>query len=116
MRRLVILLALLTVTTTGCAAMAARANDPNANGPYPDNYQQLVGVWFLTNLKDPYSAQVAWIKEPVRQWCGAWAAPGWVVNVGINAKNSFGGYTGASAYDFCIRDGAVQYVSDLTPR
>lgn len=114
LNRLAALALVLTLFVSGCAAVAGNINDPNAAGPLPDNYALVMIAWFQANLKDPYSAQVAWMRPPERRICGRpWSAPGWVVNVGINAKNSYGGYTGAQAYEFCFRDGGLNDVARL---
>ena len=60
-------LAALTLVLTlffvsGRAAVAGNINDPNVAGPLPDNYALAMIAWFQADLKDPYSAQVAWMR------------------------------------------------------
>ena len=78
---------------------------------HPADYGLQTYAWFSTHLKDPYSAQVVWVNPPTPAYCGTTGVPGWIVGVGVNAKNSYGGYIGARGYQFCFRDGALVYVS-----
>lgn len=61
-----------------------------------------------TRLKDPMSAMVEF-KAVEKGWReGAMGRPptyGYLLDAQVNAKNSFGGYTGAQPYQFFFRDG-----------
>lgn len=66
----------------------------------PANYQQTIKDDLSKRLKDPYTAHIE-IGEPEKSSCDVgiygphW---GWRVPVDVNAKNSFGGYTGVRRY------------------
>jgi len=63
-------------------------------------------------LKDPYTAQLAFgqlykgysLTAPLQ---GRKAAYGYMLDVMVNAKNSYGGYTGAKPYRFMFRNGLL---------
>lgn len=67
-------------------------------GPYPADYQFTVQSYFEQVLKDPDSAQYQWPGKPFKGYArvnlGKDMLFGWVVPVIVNAKNSYGGYTG----------------------
>ena len=62
-------------------------------------------------LKDPDSAKYQF-KEPYKAYVTHYPDQlfpdkteyGWIIRVGVNAKNSFGGYTGYQLYRFLVRD------------
>ncbi|MCD1609850.1 MULTISPECIES: hypothetical protein [Stutzerimonas] len=67
---------------------------------------------FSRTLKDPYSAQYAFGKiykgysltAPLQ---GRKASYGYMLDVMVNAKNSYGGYVGAKPYRFMFRNGRL---------
>lgn len=81
-------------------------------GPPPINHGELFARYLAGTLKDPYSAQVSHIAGPA-PWVkgGSWgstaSAYGWGACYAVNAKNSFGGYTGARLYVAVVRSGAL---------
>lgn len=105
-----------TLILTGCTSSPV---DPTViaqadYGPYPTNYQEVVKGYFQTALKDPMSAQYRFTKEPYKAYWrdipalgGKPMAFGYMVDVGVNAKNEFGGYTGESQYHMFIHNGTV---------
>ena len=117
MKNSAIVLALASVLC-GCATNTLSTKDQEylvatGYGAYPENYQQIIKDYCSQFLKDPYSAQYTFSipsADYVRKgliFGGAIEAAGWRVNVGLNAKNSFGGYVGETQYAFFIRDGKV---------
>lgn len=78
-------------------------------GAYPLGYEALIRAWFETALKDPESARYMHFSKPRKEWAVAQKKPiyGWSVCATINAKNSYGGYTGAQVWWFSIQDGKV---------
>lgn len=59
-------------------------------------------------LKDPDSAKYEFIGQPKQTWHGdSTRYYGWGICVDINAKNSYGGYTGAQRAYFFLRNGEV---------
>jgi uncharacterized protein YceK len=81
--------------------------------PLPSNWQDMVKNYIAASLKDPMSAvyqfgepaQGMIQKAPIRG--GGLDVTGYLVSVLVNAKNSYGGYTGFKEYQFLIRDGKI---------
>jgi hypothetical protein len=111
-----ILTVIAALFLVGCETTSERnsafaSNDP---GPKPENHEQMIREWILPRLKDPESARLRF--EPLTNgryrssgfspWVYCWHAKVWV-----NAKNSYGGYTGEQPYWFSIRDGQIQRVT-----
>jgi starvation-inducible outer membrane lipoprotein len=67
---------------------------------------------FARTLKDPYTAQLAFgqlykgysLSAPIN---GRKAEYGYMLDVMVNAKNSYGGYVGAKPYRFMFRNGRL---------
>lgn len=102
--------------TSGCtSAPVDPAEIAQADyGTFPESYQESVKAYFQSALKDPASAQYRWIKEPYRAYWrdapvqgGKPVAFGYMVDVGVNAKNGFGGYSGEHLYHMFIRHGTA---------
>jgi hypothetical protein len=77
------------------------------HGKFPSNYAALVRKWFAGTLKDPYSARYGRISKPRKEHAiddvfEQKALFGWSVCATVNAKNSYGAYTGNSVYWFLI--------------
>lgn len=89
----------------------------------PMTQDQAVGAavaWLNSYLKDPYSAHYTW--QPVYKGVvttsimeGRQQLPGYILDGTVNAKNSYGGYTGAQDFQFLIHDGKVLAVSKRDP-
>ena len=99
----------------GCATPSMEEMSNADYGPYPTEYEQAVKNVMNQQLKDPDSAKYQF-DVPRKGWyCnaayrGQWGSKkvyGYIVAVQVNAKNSFGGYTGSEQYYFMIRDGRV---------
>jgi len=96
---------ILTILLLGGCAGAFKRPDPSADfGPPPQNYEQAIKDYFEVILKDPESArhrfgtpQKAYANEGLA-YGGDVSWYGWLVDVDVNAKNSFGGYTGGKPY------------------
>lgn len=79
-----------------------------------DKAEEMAQSYIAARLKDPMSAVYAW--ELVAKGFSS-AAPiagrkltyGYLLNGTVNAKNSFGGYTGSTSYQFLFRDGRLVY-------
>jgi hypothetical protein len=87
----------------GCAAQFERP-DADAFGEPPRGYEDAIRAYFETTLKDPESARYKF-GEPFKAhgnsgWMrgGGVTWVGYAVDVDVNAKNSFGGYTGYQRY------------------
>lgn len=74
--------------------------------------QRQVRDFLSTRLKDPGSAQYQW-GSVYQGWMrharihGAGVVFGYILNVSINAKNSFGAYNGFKPYEFVFHNGSI---------
>lgn len=116
---------LLSATLSGCVTTQASRADAETDvwkaslpaqgadyGAYPNQYQEIIKGYMAETLKDPDSAKYADFtlprqehvitNAPMKQ-----AAYGYSSCVKVNAKNSYGGYTGSQLHWFFIKDGAV---------
>jgi len=78
-------------------------------GSYPNNYQEIVKAYYSQVLFDPYSAHYRWIKPPYSGYFSAFGKFefGYIVHVGVNAKNRMGGYVGEKQEALLIKNGMV---------
>lgn len=79
-------------------------------GQYPENYEQIAKAFYDFSLKDPGSAQYRSISAPYKAYLGSrldTTQYGWITCVTLNAKNSFGAYTGYSTDGLLIKNGSV---------
>jgi hypothetical protein len=104
-----LLIVFLLASLSGCAtAPSADVMAAADYGEYPQNYQAIVKAYVSDSLKDPDSAQYTFLNFPMRGYWGFGGAKfGYVTCVKINAKNSFGGYTGYRINYFMIKNGAI---------
>jgi hypothetical protein len=107
MRKL--LLVLLAAILSACAAAPTQDELARADyGAYPENFKDIIGQYVSSRLKDPDSAQFRYQNYPKPGYSRLGGMKfGYVVCVAINAKNSFGGYTGYHANYFMIKDGVI---------
>ena len=93
----------------GCAAGPTPAERAAADyGAYPADYQETVVRYMGRMLKDPDSARYEFPVTPIAAWRGGGSTDyGYAVCALINARNSYGGYTGARPSYFFIRNGVV---------
>jgi hypothetical protein len=113
----IIALAMAIAALAGCATIgkehkvAETVDTVNADyGPRPANHEEVIKNWANENLKDPESALYGKISKPRKEFLVRDLKPyfGWSVCADINAKNSFGGYTGSKTFWFFIRDERIQ--------
>lgn len=81
-------------------------------GSYPDDFEVLIRRYFSKSLKDPESARYSDFSKPIKRHFirdekTRDVVYGYSVCVSVNAKNSYGGYTGAHDYWFFIRNGSI---------
>jgi len=84
-------------------------------GPLPKDWQAQAKTHIISQLKDPDSAKFNFNqREPIKGYVGWQKGPDgnyplfcWVAFCAVNAKNSFGGYTGEKLWWITIRDGKV---------
>jgi len=105
----VIILLFSSFVLMSCATPPSREEIINADyGNYPVNYKEIVENYMSIRLKDPMSARYRYLDEPVLAWYrGSPYNFGYSLCVYINAKNSFGGYTGPQLNYFMINNGYI---------
>ena len=98
-----------------CACASTPAAEKIATADYGDEISQIEAQaqaekWLKSHLKDPHSAQIdwgvvqkGWTKDAPIQ--GGGFQFGYKLDVQVNAKNSFGGYTGYKPYIFLFFNG-----------
>jgi len=105
---------LLILLVAGCATMPTQQEIANLNygAPLTIDYQSVIRNYFDKVLFDPYSAhynfgnpQTYWLKQPPLLGGGLYA--GYMVFVGVNAKNRMGGYVGMKEYGFLFKDNQI---------
>ena len=90
--------------------------------PLPKNWQKIVKEAISAQLKDPYSAKYTFTDKPTYygfsnkgQYKGKYRVSqspllGYVGSVLVNAKNSYGAYTGDQLWLFIITEDSVSYL------
>jgi hypothetical protein len=90
-----------------------RSASTESFGPPPPADYRATGEAFIKRLlKDPDSARFEWVSEPRHEaiqpaFASPHAMPVWVTGVRVNAKNSFGGYTGAEPFALAWKNGKI---------
>ena len=104
-----LIVAFFVLLITGCAS--APSEEEIANAYYGKDHSQsecerIVESVLSSSLKDPGSAQ--WQHGSCyKGWSSSLTSGknfGWILRGSVNGKNSYGGYTGFSAYQAVIRD------------
>lgn len=104
--------ALLACLILGACASTGPAPMTTSNTEAaPAEWRELAAAYVRTTAKDPGSIKDAAIAPPVRDGgpsliAGQFVTP-WVVCVRMNARNSFGGYTGPVVYQVRMAGGRV---------
>lgn len=89
--------------------------------PIPqEQAEQRVKQYFSGTLKDPASAQYQFSQAQKGYIIGSAVEgkplyAGYIISVNVNAKNSFGGYTGYQGYQFLFQNGAMVKGLRLNP-
>jgi hypothetical protein len=119
----VVLILVLTVSLSGCSTGGGLTLEEIANadyGRFPNNHQDVVKSYFSNSLKDPFSARYQFTSAPARAYSrnapavgGGINRFGYVVNVSVNAKNSYGAYVGWKNYRLLIRNDRV--IQEIVP-
>ncbi len=112
-----IILSISLMLMSGCVAKPTPEQLARADyGEYPTNYERIVKEFMVECLKDPDSAQYKF-KAPYKGYVckppiqgGGVDKFGWLVDVQVNAKNSYGGYTGYKRYLFIFKGDDYTYV------
>lgn len=108
-----IALALLALSLAGAAELPKAPAYTDADyGPLPSNYEEAAARYIKAQLKDPYSAQVRVAGWPPAKMPWAYGQgfdlkylPVWSVSLMVNARNSFGGYTGEKVFIVYLHKG-----------
>jgi hypothetical protein len=113
-------------TLAACIGLSACTNvkPPNSTeialanyGPAPtqEDAERHAKLFLDLSLKDPDSAK--WTCDSIYKgwmqdagWQGGKVHYGWRLDCNVNAKNSFGAYTGAKSYNFMFRDSKLDAV------
>jgi len=106
----ILVILFVVISLIGCAMPPTASELANADyGPYPNDYEQIIRAQLNMTLKDPESARINFLRQPQSGWngIGGTIKYGWFVCADINAKNSFGGYTGSKLTYFLIKNNAV---------
>jgi hypothetical protein len=121
MRNGILLAAIAAVAISGCATAPSADEEARADyGEMPTDFQTPIKAYLDQNLKDPASVQLRNWTIPVKSWirdapiAGRALHFGWVVNVDVNAKNSYGGYRGFQTYQFMLHGNMI--VNEVTPQ
>jgi hypothetical protein len=114
MKSVVAAFILAAVSLSACAPIQGDASDM-LPGPKPLNAEAQVKTAIKALLKDPYTARFESVEPPSVFTCGGvfshqWRT--WMAQATVNARNSFGGYTGAETYYVFFKDGRVDAVQD----
>lgn len=99
-------IALAALLLGGCVSAPTSEEMNSADfGPPPKDYEATVREHLSQTLKDPYSYDLKFLFEPRKDWSGLGARKqfGYAVCANLNAKNSFGAYTGFKLTYFLIR-------------
>ena len=93
---------LVAIMFAGCTTLPPSLQNPGTPTTLTDEELKIVQDGIRMRLKDPMSAMFPGETRAAR------AADGEITACGlVNAKNSFGGYTGASLYIAIVRNGVV---------
>ncbi|MGP3038387.1 hypothetical protein [Serratia nevei] len=125
MKKIVVVGAILaSLAMSGCSSQQppSQAQISSASyGELPKDYQEKIKNHFNSTLKDPYSAQYKFMPtfkgySQDGQWSpsGGKVTFGWVSPVLVNAKNSYGGYTGDQKYVFIFSGGEMYDVTAMS--
>lgn len=101
--------ALITSILNGCAVTP----NPEAIGPYPLEYKDILKTYILRTYYDPYSIRSASVSLPMEGQI--FFQQGYVVCLEANAKNRMGGYVGLKRTAYLINRGAVVQTMENLP-
>lgn len=111
---LLAVIAVVTVLLAGCAMPPTAAELAAIDyGPSPTDYKKSIERYLDSTLKDPDSKKIEYLGTPTTQWykagpiAGGGLVAGYAVCAYVNAKNSYGGYTGGKLSWFLIKNDRV---------
>lgn len=91
----------LVIFISGCAVKP----NPEAIGPYPSDYKEIIKSHVLKTYFDPYSIRSASISQPIQGHL--FFEQGWIVCLEANSKNRMGGYIGVQQTAYLLNRGSV---------
>lgn len=108
------LVLILLLVSSGCATMPTQQELSNLDygSPLTIDYQTVIKNYFNKVLFDPYSAHYNF-GNPRQYWykeaplLGGKLYAGYIVFVGVNAKNRMGGYVGVKEYGFLFKNNQI---------
>lgn len=98
-----------SIIITGCTVTP----NPQAIGPYPSRYKEIVKSYVEQTYFDPYSMRSVEISTPVQGYI--FFQQGWIVCLQNNAKNRMGGYIGLKKTAFLINHDRITQQLDNMP-
>lgn len=103
---------LLGISLSGCVQPMTKSEVSAAvYEPLPGNYKEQIQTMMEARLKDPDSAKYKFF-DPRKSFTESTRHFAYVVPVGINAKNSYGGYTGYEMYYFAYYNSIFKDVTN----
>lgn len=121
MKTLTILSTFAVVAVFALSGCMSTDFDNIDEGPYPNNYQDIISMYMKNIAIDPDSLKIEYISSPEKciVQVGIKRYRCWKVEAYVNAKNRFGGYTGKIRNTFYLKNWTVIQSSDhasYTPR
>lgn len=121
LQRLFIILALAVLA--GCASGPTPQDIERADYGQPiaqEQAEERIKQYFNGTLKDPSSAQYQFSKVEQGYIIGSAFEgkplfAGYIISANVNAKNSYGGYTGNQGYQFLFQNGLLVKGLKLSP-
>jgi hypothetical protein len=113
-------ISIICLFVSGCAFQGPMSSDELRTqdiGQPPLEYKKIITDWIGTQLKDPYSAHLDIGGDPTagKMLTDNGYVYGWMYIVSVNARNSFGGYTGEEEWDVLINHDQVVMYSHSSP-
>lgn len=103
---------LLSLLLSGCVQPMTKSEvNAAVYEPLPNDYKERIQALLEERLKDPDSAKFKFF-DPKKGYTASTRHFGYVVPVDVNAKNSYGGYTGYKSYYFVYYHGLFKDVTD----
>lgn len=115
----ILLLGILTIGIVGCTGSEPEVNVSKLDFGKPPNLKKeskRIIAYVRSKLKDPYSAKIEMnTYTPVRAYITLWEKleAGWVATVSVNAKNSYGAYTGTEYWKVFLSENDEHWHSIL---
>lgn len=104
---MIVVISLSVWALTACAPTQQELANADY-GLYPKNYEQIIKNNLNSTLKDPDSAKIDFLGDPQKFY--HFRKYGYATCINLNAKNSYGGYSGYEKVYFFIRDNVVLHV------